>query len=78
MKLSYYCSSCKKENLIKTKATNRHELLMELNTNEINARCVHCGNHTKKHINRLHAEPNKKNIILTFILTIILTLIFWN
>jgi len=80
MKLSYYCSSnsCKKENYIKTNAQDRYGFLKEYGKNEINERCKHCGNHTKKDINRLHAEPNNYIIIGGVILAIIVTILLWD
>lgn len=80
MKLSYYCSSssCKKENYLKTKTTNRHEFLMEYGKNELNERCNHCGNFTKRHINRLHAEPNKYIILGGVGTAVIATILLWD
>ena len=78
MKLSYYCDSCKKENYIKTNAPDRYVFLVEYGNNEINENCFHCGNNTKKHINRLKAETNNTFIIGGIILAIIITIIFWN
>lgn len=79
MKLSYYCSKqgCKKENYIRTSATNRYELQKEIGA-EFNERCTHCGSFTKKHINRLHAEPNYLIILLGSLLSLILTIFSWN
>lgn len=78
MKLSYRCSSCKKDNVITTKGTNRHELQMELNSNEINERCKECGNFTKKHINRLYAETNYIPIVLGVLAAVIGTVLLWD
>ncbi|GAA3605711.1 hypothetical protein Q4Q39_11605 [Flavivirga amylovorans] len=78
MKLSYYCSSCKKENYLKTSAPDRYAFLIEYGKNEINERCKHCGNHTKKDINRLHAEPNNIIIVGGVILAIIITVFLWD
>lgn len=77
MKLSYYCSSqsCKKLNYIKVKSNNRYDLKQEIGL-EINERCKHCGNHTKRHINRLHAGVNYINIIGGIFLAIIVTILF--
>lgn len=77
MKLSFQCNSCKKENFIKTKATNRHDLLMELGTSEFNERCKHCGNHTKKHINRLYAEGDFTLVLIGLGIAIIATAFLW-
>ena len=77
MKLSYRCSSCKKDNHIKTKATNRHELLMELGKEEFNERCRYCGNFTKKHINRLYADDNYMFVLVGFIAAAIATYFLW-
>jgi hypothetical protein len=78
MKLSYYCDSCKKENYIKTKASERYTFLEEYGSNEIKERCKHCGNHTKKDINRLHAEQNYAIIISGLFLAIIITIFLWD
>lgn len=78
MKLLYYCKSCKKENYLKVKSTNRFALKEELGKTEINERCKHCGNHTKRHINRLFATPNKLMIIGSISLSILVAIVFWN
>ena len=74
MKLSYYCSNqgCKKENSINTSAIDRYELQKEIGS-EFNERCKHCGSFTKKHINRLHAEPNNTIILISVVISAILT-----
>lgn len=79
MKLSYYCSNqgCKKENYIKTIAINRSELQKEIGS-ELNERCKHCGSFTKRHINRLHAEPNNLIILVGILLSVIFTIFSWN
>lgn len=79
MKLSYYCSSqsCKKLNYIKVKSNNRFDLKQEIGI-EINERCKHCGNHTKRHINRLHSEPNNNIIIGGVVLALIITILLWD
>jgi hypothetical protein len=78
MKLSYRCSSCKKDNTIKTKAFDRHGLLMERGNNEFNERCKHCGNHTKKHINRLYADDDYTMVLVGFALSAIATFFLWD
>ncbi|WNH12072.1 hypothetical protein [Thalassobellus suaedae] len=79
MTLYYYCSSqsCKKTNSIKVKSNNRYDLKCEIGI-EINERCKHCGNHTKRHINRLHAEPNNFIIIAGVIAAILFSVLFWD
>lgn len=79
MKLHYYCSasSCQKKNSISVKSNNRYDLKQEIGI-EINERCKHCGNHTKRHINRLHAEPNYFIIIASLVIAVIITLFIWD
>lgn len=79
MKLSYYCSSkpCKKLNYIKVNSNNRYDLKEEIGE-EINERCKHCGNHTKRHINRLHAEPNYFIIVGGLFFAVIITILSWD
>ncbi|WP_223034550.1 hypothetical protein [Hanstruepera marina] len=78
MKLSYYCNYCRKENYLKTKSHDRHGLLLELGTNEIENTCTNCNKTTTKHINRLHAEPSYKIIIGSLIAAAIGTVLLWN
>jgi hypothetical protein len=79
MRLFYYCSSqsCKKLNSIKVASKNRFELKEELGKEMID-RCKHCGNHTKRHINRLHAAPNYYIILGGVALAIIITIPIWD
>ena len=78
MKLSYYCSSCKKENYLRTSAPERFAFLEEYGSKEINEKCNNCGNYTIKDINRLHAEPNNLLIIGGIVLAIIITILLWD
>ncbi|GAA4231008.1 hypothetical protein GCM10022291_02500 [Postechiella marina] len=79
MQLSYYCStkSCQKLNYIKVQSNNRFELKEELGL-EINERCKHCGNYTKRHINRLHCSPNYAIIIGGLVLAVVITIFIWH
>lgn len=78
MKLYYYCSSksCQKKNTIKVNSNNRYDLKTEIG-DEINERCKYCGNFTKRHINRLHAEINYINIIAAILVMIIVNVFFY-
>lgn len=78
MKLSYRCESCKKDNTIKTKATDRHGLMMEMGKNEFNERCKHCSHITQKHINRLHADDDYTLVFVGIGIAIIATAFLWN
>ena len=57
---------------------NRHELLMERGSDEFNERCKHCGNFTKKHINRLYADDNYMYVLVGFIAAAIATYFLWD
>ncbi|MCC1484196.1 hypothetical protein [Winogradskyella immobilis] len=78
MKLSYRCNSCKRDNTIKTRATDRHGLLMERGNNEFNERCKYCGNFTKKHINRLYADDDYTLVLIGIAIAIIGTCFLWD
>lgn len=79
MKLFYYCSSksCKKINSIQVKSNNRFDLKEEIGE-EMRDRCKHCGNDTKRHINRLHAEPNYFIVLGGIVLAVIITILLWD
>lgn len=79
MKLYYYCSSpsCKRENTIRVKSTNRYDLKNEIGE-EIVERCKHCGKHTKRHINRLFAKPNFMIPGFAFVMAVVSTLLLWD
>lgn len=76
MRLSYYCSSCKKKNYLKPKATNRFDLQHEVG-DEISRNCDHCGSSHKKHINMLVAEPSVYVIWVCIAALLILTAVAW-
>lgn len=76
MNLYYFCSSCKKENRFKTRATNRFEL-QEDRGNEINERCKYCGTISKRRINRVHAKANYGYIIAGLIVGLVLAAFLW-
>ena len=78
MKLSYRCNSCKRDNTIKTRAADRHGLLMERGSNEFNERCKYCGNFTKKHINRLYADDDYTLVLIAIAIAIIGTYFLWD
>ena len=79
MKLQYYCSSpsCGKSNTIRVKSNNRFDLKAEIGE-ELNKRCKHCGHQTKRHINRLMAEPNYYLIIGGIIAAVLITVFIWD
>ncbi len=77
MKLSYYCKSCSVKNYLTTNATNRFDLQRELGAAEISKRCRNCGTIQKRHINRLHAEPNKIYFLICIPLILILSIIVY-
>ena len=77
MKLYYYCSSCKKENSFTTKASNRFELQEELG-NYINDRCNSCGTQVKRRVNRVHAKPAIKIVLLGLLISFLATIFLWN
>lgn len=62
---------------MKVKSSNRLDLKMEIGE-EINERCKHCGNHTKRHINRLRAEPNNAVILVGLVIAGIFTVFLWD
>ncbi|TXG39466.1 hypothetical protein [Seonamhaeicola maritimus] len=62
---------------MKVKSNNRFDLKQEIGL-EINERCKHCGNHTKRHINRLHASPNYFFILGGVALAAIITIFIWD
>ncbi|PVW13220.1 hypothetical protein [Marixanthomonas spongiae] len=76
MLLSYYCSTCKKKNYLKYKVKDRFELQNKIG-DELNKHCDSCGTLKKKHINRLHAEPNRYIGLIALAIASILTLTVW-
>ncbi|WP_406683537.1 hypothetical protein N1F78_12720 [Seonamhaeicola sp. MEBiC1930] len=62
---------------MKVKSNNRFDLKEEIGL-EINERCKHCGNHTKRHINRLHASPNYLIILGGVALAVMVTILIWD
>lgn len=63
------------ENYIKTKSSNRYDLLKELGKDEIDEPCKFCDVVNKKHVNRLNAEISKPTILIAFTVTLLLAII---
>ncbi|QHI35885.1 hypothetical protein IMCC3317_12330 [Kordia antarctica] len=80
MKLSYYCTSpsCGKINYMKVDSDNRYDLKQEIGSDHFNERCKYCGNHTKKHINRLYGEINTTIVLFFIFASLVLTVFTWN
>ena len=77
MRLTYTCSSCKNQNLIKQKEATRPELQKKIRGDELQVNCPNCGKREKKHLNRITAIADKKILLTGFVLGIISTVVLW-
>ena len=79
MRLTYTCSSCKKQNYLRKKAETRPDLQKLLGRDEVHVNCNYCGKMDKKHINRITAIADKRLLIIGFFggLTIGCTLVYF-
>jgi len=73
MRLTYRCSSCKRENYLEDKAATRPELQAKLNGNEVRVNCKFCGKMEKKHINRITAKADNRILIIGFFVGLIVS-----
>ena len=73
----YDCPSCKAKNKVSIDADDRGQLQMKIG-DEIGYTCNSCHKKEKIHINKIYAEPTKIGFIIGFIISCILTILFWN
>lgn len=76
MRLSYYCSFCKKKNFLTPKATHRFDPQHEV-SDKISRNCDYGGSFYKKHSNMLVAEPLGYVILFCMLALPILTTVAW-
>ncbi|MFS4492824.1 hypothetical protein [Maribacter sp. 2308TA10-17] len=75
MRLTYICSSCKKQNYLSQKADDRAILQKQLSSDEIQVNCNSCGKMEKKHLNKIVAVVDNRLVFLGIPLGIIATVI---
>ena len=73
----FKCVFCNKENEIKIQEDDRGSLQMKKGE-EIPYTCIECHKKDKIHINKIKAEPNKKTLIGSMILSVISTILLFN
>jgi len=66
MRLTYTCTSCKKQNYLKNNAETRPDLQKILGSDEVRVNCDFCGKMDKKHINRIKAVSDNRVLIVGF------------
>jgi hypothetical protein len=74
MRLTYRCSSCKRENYLKENAETRPDLQLQIGGNEVRVNCKFCGKIDKKHINRITAKSDKRVLIIGFFVGVIVSI----
>ena len=75
MRLTYTCSSCKKQNYLKEKTNTRPDLQMKLRSDEVRVNCNFCGKMDKKHLNRITAVADNRILTLGFIIGLVVSVI---
>lgn len=71
------CPSCKAKNNVSIDAEDRGQLQMKKGE-KIDFSCYSCLKKEKIHINKIYAEPSKNIYIAAFIISVLLTIVFWN
>jgi endogenous inhibitor of DNA gyrase (YacG/DUF329 family) len=74
MKLFVTCSSCYKDIKLKQKANTKFKFEREYGE-EIEVKCPHCGTSNTRHVNRVFAKPEWYWFLVSFIISIVLSLI---
>lgn len=78
MKIYTLCNTCHQKISIRTAASTRPDLQMDKGSDELELKCIKCGNINKKHINEIKAEPGKVIMIIGIIIGLIATVVLWN
>lgn len=73
----YNCPSCKSKNKISIEEEDRGQLQMKKGE-EISFTCNSCHKKEKIHINKVYAEPSKIVYTIAIIVSILMTIFFWN
>ncbi len=76
MRLSTICTSCKERTPVKSKATDRPELIKDIGET-FNLQCNHCHKNHTVHVNDVRAQPDPKVLGLGLLVGIIITIILW-
>lgn len=76
MKLTTYCTACKKDIIVKSGASTRPDLEREKGE-EFNVNCQHCGKIEKKHVNDIRAAPNNLVILVGVGIGVVVTVVLW-
>jgi len=71
------CPFCKQKNKISVEEEDRGQLQIKKG-NEIDFTCQSCHKKEKVHINNIYAEPSKIIYIASIIVSILVTVLFWN
>ena len=74
MRLTYTCSTCKKQNYLKLKASSRADLQMKFG-DEMKVNCNSCGKFEKRHINRISAVVDNRQVVGGFVAGLIIVLL---
>ena len=71
------CQSCKIKNKISIEEEDRVQLQMKKGE-EISFTCKSCHKKEKIHINNIYAEPSKIVYIIAIVVSVLMTILFWN
>lgn len=76
MRLIFNCISCKKKNIYTPNFSNRGDLQMQMG-DDVKVNCSHCGQNSKKNVNEISAEEDKRVLIGGVVVSLISTIVFW-
>jgi len=76
MRLSTVCNSCNERTSIKSKATDRPELIKDKGEN-FNIQCGNCNKNLTIHVNDVRAQPDVKILAFAGFVGILITIILW-
>lgn len=73
MRLSFVCSQCHTQNVLKERARDRFELKKLVGKDELLVSCKSCGKKDKKHLNRIDAIEDNHILMLGIVFGIVTT-----
>ena len=76
MRLQYVCVSCRQPNKYTPVAATRGDLQMKMG-DEVQVSCKRCKEEQKVHLNKISAAVNNKWIVISFLISLIISLILW-
>ena len=77
MRLQYVCNACRLPNTYAPITATRGDLQMKVG-DEVQVCCKHCKEEQKIHLNKISALLDNRWIVISFFVSLVISLVLWN